>query len=70
MFIIKPSITQSKLYNIISYIFSLFNRLLKTVPSEVLDKGQAIADAYLNNEEEDLAPQNLDPELKQLESIL
>ncbi|KAM7507427.1 hypothetical protein LguiA_017880 [Lonicera macranthoides] len=48
------------------------DKLLKTVPSEVLDKGQAIADAYLNNEEEggDLAPQNLDPELKQLESVL
>ncbi|KAF7129680.1 hypothetical protein RHSIM_Rhsim10G0107900 [Rhododendron simsii] len=43
--------------------------LLKTVPSDVLDKGKAIADAY-RVPEEDTTPGNLDPELKQLESIL
>ncbi|KAI8534957.1 hypothetical protein RHMOL_Rhmol10G0137400 [Rhododendron molle] len=43
--------------------------LLKTVPSDVLDKGKAIADAY-RVPEEDTTPGNLDPELKQLESVL
>lgn len=45
------------------------DRLLETVPSDVLDKGKAIADAY-RVPEEDIAPGNLDPEMKQLESIL
>ncbi|KAL2517966.1 hypothetical protein Adt_14213 [Abeliophyllum distichum] len=43
--------------------------LLKTVPSDVLEKGKAMADAYRTSEEE-TAPENLDPELKELESIL
>lgn len=43
--------------------------LLKFVPSEVLDKAKAMADAYFIPEEY-LAPENLDPKLKQLESIL
>ncbi|KAL7001845.1 hypothetical protein U1Q18_002993 [Sarracenia purpurea var. burkii] len=43
--------------------------LLKTVPLDVLDKGKAIADAY-RVPEEDTAPEKLDTELKQLESIL
>lgn len=47
----------------------LLDSLLKTVPAEVLDKGKAMADAYINPGE-DLAPENLDPLLKQLESIL
>ncbi|KAK6119637.1 hypothetical protein DH2020_046623 [Rehmannia glutinosa] len=45
------------------------NSLLKTVPAEVLDKGKAMADAYMTPGE-DLAPENIDPQLKQLESIL
>ncbi|KAI5669613.1 hypothetical protein M9H77_19466 [Catharanthus roseus] len=45
--------------------------LLKTVPSDILEKGKAIADAYLTPEEEDnVSPEKLDPQLKQLESIL
>ncbi|XAR63662.1 hypothetical protein NMG60_11023685 [Bertholletia excelsa] len=43
--------------------------LLRTVPSDVLEKGKAVADAY-RVPEDDVAPENLDPELKQLESIL
>ncbi|XP_065851372.1 uncharacterized protein [Euphorbia lathyris] len=43
--------------------------LLQTVPSDVLDKGKAIADAYRNPQEEEV-PQVIDPELKELESIL
>ncbi|KAL8497042.1 hypothetical protein ACS0TY_020648 [Phlomoides rotata] len=46
------------------------NGLLETVPAEALDKGKAMADAYIMPGE-DLAPQNnIDPQLKQLESIL
>ncbi|KAK6140712.1 hypothetical protein DH2020_025543 [Rehmannia glutinosa] len=45
------------------------NSLLRTVPAEVLDKGKAMADAYMTPGE-DLAPENIDPQLKQLESIL
>lgn len=44
------------------------DRLLKTVPADVLAKGKAIADAYSSPEEEET--EILDPELKQLESIL
>ncbi|GER35375.1 calcium-binding EF-hand family protein [Striga asiatica] len=45
------------------------NSLLKTVPADVLDKGKAMADAYLAPGDE-LAPENFDPQLKQLESLL
>lgn len=44
--------------------------LLQTVPSDVLDKGKAVADAYRTPEEESSGAEILDPELKQLESIL
>lgn len=45
--------------------------LLGTVPSDVLDKGKAIADSYRNSKDDaDLEPENLDPEIKKLESIL
>ncbi|KAK1417032.1 hypothetical protein QVD17_26154 [Tagetes erecta] len=53
----------------ISIAVSAINSLLQTVPADVLEKGKAIADAY-NTPEEDYPPQNLDPKLKQLESIL
>lgn len=43
--------------------------LLQTVPSDVLDKGKAVADAYRTTDEDSEA-EILDPELKQLESIL
>lgn len=42
--------------------------LLQTVPSDVLSKGKVIADSYLDRE--DMETENLDPGLKQLESIL
>ncbi|XP_042507642.1 uncharacterized protein LOC122083809 [Macadamia integrifolia] len=43
--------------------------LLQTVPPLLLNKGKAIADAY-RIPEEDVGPERLDPEIKQLESIL
>ncbi|PIN09225.1 hypothetical protein CDL12_18196 [Handroanthus impetiginosus] len=45
------------------------NSLLTTVPAEVLDKGKAMADAYIASEEESV-PETLDPQLKQLELVL
>ncbi|XP_059644397.1 uncharacterized protein LOC132286148 isoform X2 [Cornus florida] len=42
--------------------------LLQTVPSDVLEQGKSIADAY--RIPEDVAPEVSDPEIKQLESIL
>ncbi|XP_019417369.1 PREDICTED: uncharacterized protein LOC109328381 isoform X3 [Lupinus angustifolius] len=42
--------------------------LLQTVPPDVLSRGKVIADSY--REPEDVETQSLDPELKQLESIL
>lgn len=53
----------------ISVAVNSLDSLLQTIPSDVLDKGKAIADAYRIPEEE-VEPQDLDPELKQLESIL
>lgn len=51
-------------------LITLWERsLLQTVPTDILEKGKAIADAY-NTPDEDFAPQNVDPNLKQLESIL
>lgn len=44
--------------------------LLKTVPADVLEKGKSVADSYFFSGEEDIAPERLDPDLKQLESIL
>lgn len=46
-----------------------FCSLLKTVPSDVLDKGKVAADSYrssLENADVDIS----DPELKELQSIL
>ncbi|KAL1532628.1 hypothetical protein AAHA92_32613 [Salvia divinorum] len=45
------------------------NSLLETVPDEVLDKGKAMANAYMNPGE-DTSTETLDPQLKKLESIL
>ncbi|KAG5018515.1 hypothetical protein AAZX31_06G051700 [Glycine max] len=42
--------------------------LLQTVPSDVLSKGKVIADSYREPEDEETG--SLDPDLKQLESIL
>ncbi|XWS26472.1 hypothetical protein CRYUN_Cryun26dG0035400 [Craigia yunnanensis] len=43
--------------------------LLQTVPSDVLNQGKEIADTY-RAPEEDFNPEELDPEMKQLESLL
>lgn len=54
------------------YIYILCFSLLQTVPSAVLDKGKAIADAY-RTPVDDYVEENaaeLDPRLKQLEDIL
>ncbi|KAL0311816.1 UNVERIFIED_CONTAM: hypothetical protein Sradi_5580900 [Sesamum radiatum] len=45
------------------------NSVLQTVPEEVLNKGKAMANEYINPGN-DLAPEDLDPDLKKLESIL
>ncbi|KAL0323700.1 UNVERIFIED_CONTAM: hypothetical protein Scaly_2337100 [Sesamum calycinum] len=45
------------------------NSVLQTVPEEVLNKGKAMANEYINPGN-DLAPQDLDSDLKKLESIL
>lgn len=47
--------------------------LLGTVPSELLEKGQAIAEAYRipsNQNNNETKSDDLDPELKQLEALL
>lgn len=52
--------------------FCVCSSLLQTVPSAVLDKGKAIADAY-RTPVDDYVEENaaeLDPRLKQLEDIL
>ncbi|KAE8718859.1 hypothetical protein F3Y22_tig00109987pilonHSYRG00121 [Hibiscus syriacus] len=46
--------------------------LLQTVPTDILNQGKEIADAFRSPDEDDSQqqPQELDPEIKQLESIL
>lgn len=55
--------------NVVAALNAL-DSLLKTVPSEVLDKGKAMAEAYLAPEDNSSQTESLDPQLKQLESIL
>ncbi|KAJ1382284.1 hypothetical protein SESBI_44416 [Sesbania bispinosa] len=52
----------------ISSALHALDSLLQTVPSEVLNKGKAIADSYRDREDEET--ESLDPEIKKLESIL
>lgn len=52
----------------INSALNALDSLLQTVPSDVLSKGKVIADSY--REPEDVETGSLDPELKQLESIL
>ncbi|XP_027355894.1 uncharacterized protein LOC113865497 isoform X2 [Abrus precatorius] len=52
----------------INSALNALDSLLQTVPSDVLSKGKAIADSY--REPEHVETGSLDPELKQLESIL
>nr|XP_043624703.1 uncharacterized protein LOC122596226 [Erigeron canadensis] len=65
----EPNASVKTMQSNIGIAVNAINSLLQTVPTDVLEKGKAIADAY-NTPEEDYAPQNLDPNLKQLESIL
>ncbi|KAI3803209.1 hypothetical protein L1987_31358 [Smallanthus sonchifolius] len=64
-----PGASAKSMKSNIGIAVNALNSLLKTVPTDVLEKGKAIADAY-NTPEEDYPPENLDPNLKQLESIL
>ncbi|XP_021890701.1 uncharacterized protein LOC110809244 isoform X2 [Carica papaya] len=52
----------------IATAISALDSLLQTIPSDVLDKGKAIADMYRTTE--DVKAEISDPEIKQLESIL
>ncbi|KAB1219841.1 hypothetical protein CJ030_MR3G009483 [Morella rubra] len=52
----------------IDIALSALDSLLHTVPSDVLEKGNAVADSYRNTE--DVEPEILDREMQQLESIL
>lgn len=65
----EPGASVKSMKSNIGIAVSALNSLLETVPTDILKKGKAIADAY-NTPEEDFAPENLDPNLKQLESIL
>lgn len=53
----------------LTFLSCSLHSLLQTVPSDVLDKGKAVADAY-RTPDEDSEAEILDPELKRLESIL
>ncbi|KAL9261774.1 hypothetical protein AKJ16_DCAP20741 [Drosera capensis] len=54
----------------IGLALNALDSLLRTVPAEMLDKGKVIADAYCAPEDDTQLDGDLDPELKQLESIL
>ncbi|KAL2896861.1 Phosphoribosylformylglycinamidine synthase subunit PurQ [Bienertia sinuspersici] len=53
----------------ISTAMNALNSLLETVPTDVLDKAKAIAEAYRSPESSEV-PEELDQELKELQSIL
>ncbi|XP_047306878.1 uncharacterized protein LOC124910295 [Impatiens glandulifera] len=66
--------TESMKVNINKAVDAL-ESLIQTVPPGVLEKGKAIADAYMSSDDEDtytntMAPEKMDPEIQQLESIL
>ncbi|KAI3715348.1 hypothetical protein L6452_22327 [Arctium lappa] len=65
----QPGASLKSMKSNIGIAVNALNSLLQTVPTDVLEKGKAIADAY-NAPEEDYAAENLDQNLKQLESIL
>ncbi|XP_030951142.1 uncharacterized protein LOC115974770 isoform X1 [Quercus lobata] len=52
----------------INIALNALDSLLQTVPSDVLEKGKAVADSYMITE--DVEPEILDPEMQKLESIL
>ncbi|ONK65365.1 uncharacterized protein A4U43_C07F36360 [Asparagus officinalis] len=67
-----PTASIKSMKNKVNVALGAIDSLLQTVPSPVLDKAKAIADAYRNpnDEEEESKPEDLDPDLKQLEAIL
>ncbi|KAL9230482.1 hypothetical protein vseg_005825 [Gypsophila vaccaria] len=65
----NPSATAKLMKEKIAIAVNALDSLLQTVPSDVLDRGKAIADAY-RTPEIDAAPEELDPDLKKLQSIL
>lgn len=62
---ISPKLMKEK----IGIAVNALDSLLQTVPSDMLDKAKAIADAYRTPDSE-VAPGELDQEFKELESIL
>ncbi|PAN51307.1 hypothetical protein PAHAL_9G584600 [Panicum hallii] len=67
-----PSASVETMRSKISVALGALDNLLQTVPSAVLDKGKAIADAYRTPADEYVEENaaELDPKLKQLEDIL
>ncbi|XP_030445098.2 uncharacterized protein LOC115667689 [Syzygium oleosum] len=64
----EPDISVKSMKAKIGIAVDALDSLLQTVPQDVLDKGKAAADAY--RIPRDMEPEILDPEIKQLESIL
>lgn len=67
-----PSASVDAMRSKIIVALGALDNLLQTVPSAVLDKGKAIADAYRTpaDDYEERSAAELDPRLKQLEDIL
>ncbi|XP_077230643.1 uncharacterized protein LOC143863771 [Tasmannia lanceolata] len=65
-----PTATVESMRAKIKIAVGALDSLLQTVPSAVLDKGKAIADAYTTPSSEEDTPENLDTDLKQLEAFL
>ncbi|KAL6648705.1 hypothetical protein ACP70R_012929 [Stipagrostis hirtigluma subsp. patula] len=67
-----PSASVETMRSKISIALAALDNLLQTVPSAVLDKGKAIADAYRTPADDyvEESASGLDPKLKQLEDIL
>ncbi|KAL4304129.1 hypothetical protein GQ457_10G001680 [Hibiscus cannabinus] len=67
----EPDATPKAMKAQIGAALNALDSLLQTVPSDVLNQGKEIADAYRAPDEQDLQqPPELDPEMKQLELIL
>ncbi|XP_057524469.1 uncharacterized protein LOC130804149 [Amaranthus tricolor] len=65
----NPDATPKLMKEKISTAVNALNSLLQTVPSDILETAKAIADAYRTPESNE-APQELDQDLKELQSIL
>ncbi|GAA0157275.1 hypothetical protein LIER_14580 [Lithospermum erythrorhizon] len=64
----EPDISIESMKSEIGAAVNALDSLLDTVPTDILNKGKVIANAYQTQEED--ATDNQDPELKQLESLL